>query len=428
LATGFKDSSSPHWSKDFVEHLRTVHFALITVCVGLLIVSLSPTYDSRRAASQMASVTRLISRWPTNDSSQIVSGFRPAGSSDVELSKGAAGTRFDVVSPPNLLTHIQIPHSADTLYVCFPNGHYSRSGQRITPMSDLRPATLQDLADFWNILPVFAFSVKSVERTLHVVVQRQPLEFREFTVLDGKPGATYQEYYGVEDLNPVLDGNCNPLAGSFPKLTLEDDSERAVAEVGSYFAYVLSPKLVDDGLVLSYRPNAAPQPRSFAESFPDLWVAATGRFGEDLDVLSRQLYQEASKSSDAFEAFGIKFPSDQITRWGILLLVSVQLYFLAYLVHFSANVKPDDPGWDTPWIATSQTWLARSLSLMTVWLLPAATAGLLIRQALMGFLAVPSDGLYSKFTLVLCALSEGLSVGCWWYRPRLREKQQRIPW
>jgi len=27
-----------HWSKDFVEHLRTVHFALVAVSVGLILL------------------------------------------------------------------------------------------------------------------------------------------------------------------------------------------------------------------------------------------------------------------------------------------------------------------------------------------------------------------------------------------------------
>jgi hypothetical protein len=30
-----------HWSKDFVEHLRTVHFALIAVAAGLILLVLS---------------------------------------------------------------------------------------------------------------------------------------------------------------------------------------------------------------------------------------------------------------------------------------------------------------------------------------------------------------------------------------------------
>jgi hypothetical protein len=46
-------SSPEHWSKDFVEHLRTVHFTLLTVSVGLIILLSSKSYDSKKAAEQV---------------------------------------------------------------------------------------------------------------------------------------------------------------------------------------------------------------------------------------------------------------------------------------------------------------------------------------------------------------------------------------
>jgi len=30
------ERNSPHWSADFVEHIRTVHFALVGVCLALI--------------------------------------------------------------------------------------------------------------------------------------------------------------------------------------------------------------------------------------------------------------------------------------------------------------------------------------------------------------------------------------------------------
>ena len=52
-----------HWSKDFVEHLRTVHFALVTVSVGLILLLSSKAYDPKAAASQMARVTQQSKEW-----------------------------------------------------------------------------------------------------------------------------------------------------------------------------------------------------------------------------------------------------------------------------------------------------------------------------------------------------------------------------
>ena len=48
-----KSASPEHWSKDYVEHLRTVHFSLVTVAVALILLLSSKTYDARAAAEQM---------------------------------------------------------------------------------------------------------------------------------------------------------------------------------------------------------------------------------------------------------------------------------------------------------------------------------------------------------------------------------------
>jgi hypothetical protein len=67
-------SSPEHWSKDFVEHLRTVHFALVTVSVGLILLLSSPPYDAIHAATQMSEVTQTI-KWLFGNPSAVTSGF-----------------------------------------------------------------------------------------------------------------------------------------------------------------------------------------------------------------------------------------------------------------------------------------------------------------------------------------------------------------
>jgi hypothetical protein len=60
-----KDSSAvSHWSRDFVEHLRSVHFALTTLSVALVIVLLS-TGDAQldKAFTQAAQIEALLHRW-----------------------------------------------------------------------------------------------------------------------------------------------------------------------------------------------------------------------------------------------------------------------------------------------------------------------------------------------------------------------------
>jgi hypothetical protein len=59
-------SSPEHWSKDYAEHLRSVHFALLTVAVSLILLLTSKTYDPRAAAEQMDVVVKHDALWRLN--------------------------------------------------------------------------------------------------------------------------------------------------------------------------------------------------------------------------------------------------------------------------------------------------------------------------------------------------------------------------
>jgi hypothetical protein len=53
-----------HWSKDFVEHLRTVHFALIAISAGLiLLVASSREYNPVTALVQVDEIIDLRHQW-----------------------------------------------------------------------------------------------------------------------------------------------------------------------------------------------------------------------------------------------------------------------------------------------------------------------------------------------------------------------------
>src|ERR1700683_4014015 len=53
-----------HWSKDFVEHLRTVHFALMAISAGLLLLVLSAReYNAVAALVQIEEIISLKSQW-----------------------------------------------------------------------------------------------------------------------------------------------------------------------------------------------------------------------------------------------------------------------------------------------------------------------------------------------------------------------------
>lgn len=59
------NSQAPaHWSKDFVEHLRTVHFKLIALCIGLIILASFPGKTEIQIAYEQASqILEVTNTW-----------------------------------------------------------------------------------------------------------------------------------------------------------------------------------------------------------------------------------------------------------------------------------------------------------------------------------------------------------------------------
>ena len=54
-------------SKDFVEHLRTVHFGLMAVCLALVVVLNSPTSSSiLQAEHELESIVKATNTWDTD--------------------------------------------------------------------------------------------------------------------------------------------------------------------------------------------------------------------------------------------------------------------------------------------------------------------------------------------------------------------------
>jgi hypothetical protein len=124
---------------------------------------------------------------------------------------------------------------------------------------------------------------------------------------------------------------------------------------------------------------------SFASSFSELDTVTTGIQDKSFEYITAKLAQEASKpKTDSFEIFGVKFPVETASRWGIVLIVGIQLYLWIHLYELSPKLKEGDEGWNVAWIGVYQSLPARILFLASTALLPIATVVLLGTHALKG--------------------------------------------
>jgi len=83
-----------------------------------------------------------------------------------------------------------------------------------------------------------------------------------------------------------------------------------------------------------------------------------------LEKLEAQLEEELARGGDNFEAFGLKLPGGQVTSFGIVVLLSAQLYLLLYLRQLGGNLTSVGmslgwlwrvPGWGSPCMQSA--WL-----------------------------------------------------------------------
>jgi hypothetical protein len=110
-----------------------------------------------------------------------------------------------------------------------------------------------------------------------------------------------------------------------------------------------------------------------------------GTSNQDLDTVKRVLENKPNESADVFEFSGIKIPSEVVMRFGILLVIGVQIYFLTHLIELSKRLRASDPGWEVAWIGVYEHVLARIVYFCTIVILPAVSIAALGRRGLTQF-------------------------------------------
>lgn len=400
-----KSQSFPeHWSKDFVEHLRTVHFSLVTVSVGLILLLSSRSYDPKKAASEMDQIVRIadkpilaeakVDKYGENSTEVPYSSWFEGDSKWNRFLFHFEGTNVfycsDKFSAPHLLKLSTSPHS------------------------------INEFAQLWNFFtaPVSLKSIVKIGRIGHSYTSQH----QEDTIAV-KP---WSPPSNEVDANVVdVSYNCDPSNGTGAVLK---------SWQGDYlFLFNARMVEVDTRRELLYSKVAEAAFRPFEYHFHDLAEATRGREDLDFGILAPQIYAEAGKGDEQLEAFGIKIPSNEITSWGIIALIGVQLYLLMYLKRLSNKLKPDDPGWDVPWMAMDESRMARTMLFVSLVLLPFAAALFIFSVPLKGLVGSTSISLASvynslrllpwslrvrdAFIGLSCCLSVWLGLQCWKNRP-----------
>lgn len=419
-------------SKDYVEQLRTVHFALLTVSAGLLLLILSvKPYDPQKAVLQLEAILRLKQLWtpdklfanlPMGDSGTAVLGpevFSFADSLSLQLTE--AGHK-------PLLIPIEAPPPGDFIF-------------EDNPMPF--PDTLDHFSLWWKALKDkgFKFDLASelkIGGYCDALVYGPRCEI-VYNARSSNRDVDKSEKVSIE---PIISGG--NLIGRVDARSARSLREGAFLPNG---LRVLIPVLQhttsvvkQEAALKAVSPDATPG--DFATSFPDLYQATRSLLQyEELPDILKHLTAESS-NAEVFEALGLKIPAEQVTSWGTVVILCIQLYLFVYLRGLKRPLQPSDEAWGVGWFAASESLLPRSIFFVTVWILPALTVILLARHALeqrfqltpfrfnhgagkiSEFFAFAHDFPAVPFIILGCVLALALGYLDWFNRPRVETESE----
>lgn len=390
-------SSPAHWSKEFVEHLRTVHFALVTVSVGLMLLLTSQQYDPKAAAKQLQEVQKITDElFHIDDSTSepelaTFVDTNKLTTSGQEIYVGVASWFSAFSESERKVVIFQLPGS----YLCDDSKTYK-------VFLPTLPTRVSVVAALWDKMPFVVDKVFSTAIHGEATGRAGPVSITGFST---DPDAATKKTADAELVTLQMEGPCGS-ANATPKLTVG-------RPVRYTFPVVKVRRKRLEQSAFHYQRKAF---RDFDDSFPDLSAVAADAIDDSFDKIEKRLEVESEKEEQTFEAFGIKFRSTQVTRWGIVLLLGMQLYMVMYLRQFGRKLNYDDPGWDMPWMAMDQSMLARTMLFISLVLLPSCAALVVVIQA-------ERSGQRVEMILMPLGLlaSVALSVLSWKFRPKLTE-------
>jgi hypothetical protein len=394
-----------NWSKDFVEHLRTVHFSLVALSTGLIVFAISgKPYNSVVALRELHEIIELQKVWSAPwvfshfPHEQI---FRDTTGRALEVNRLLKGS----VNSEVIHAKITYPGSQPPLYVDldFPL-HYSDS-----PYWDF-PESLTEFESWWDGLrtsqtPTIVTKIKdqaivstaTSPAAVGMELSIDPL-VPEYELFDSvQPEHSFTQYDSGNRRSYDLE-----FVGDLPSQALHFRVRSAGAS-----RIKLDQKLIAQRFT-QWKEG------SFKQAFPDLEFAARGLKDLNFEEVDKILTAEAGKNSEFFEAFGMKFPTNQLAISGTIFLLCVQFYQMIYLVQLKGRLSRSDPGWDVPWIAMVQTQEAQVVFFLSVVVLPVlALTTIEINLAIPRLVPLRTLAHQASFDLKLALLSIANLISVW---------------
>lgn len=442
-----------HWSKDFVEHLRTVHFALITVSAGLILL-LQPTrsYEPGPALKELDQIMDVQASWDFQRLVEAKSSealYSSINSRPIGIGQPICELRYtDLASHPQKQRKSgpYDCHLEQRWFAFSPKpAEAGTARSRESEYSSMPPKTMAKFEAWWeghkeplDILVIEALadvsdpdidydedSCGNDPVAADIASKCKPAPHRDAAVVlfDGEEDGrktigrlrlAYNDNYGFDSAEYNRFDSANP--GSFRVESAKAfHANIPFPSIPIATSHTIKVSLDDFHL-------AAAGCRIFEQCFPELAKAVKGFEYTAFSDLRNHLVQQVEKGGEVFEAFGLKIPVQGLAVWGLVVLLGVQFYFYLHLRELHAKIEPDDSGWDAAWVGMYKSNDARMAFFASVALLPLVASGFL---AYRGWQVLhdsnsrfPTSAAMVTYTLAL-GLSALLAFSAWKHRPRL---------
>jgi hypothetical protein len=373
-------TASPHWSESFVEHLRTVHFALTLLALAIIFTLASgKQFDSQKARTEASEILALTENWESNTSrlfDVVLARYKKESPISVELM--LIKRKFEHTP--------QGPHQKKSFFIADDRRQLSVTSRELMSVAawqqlagkDQRPTTVAAFSAWWDRLhkgidvPIPRINPGEMGHHCKIYVAELVVANSGPFPKESDDGLCYLqvEYGSYPEVDSKLETiECFP----FTDRTDVDScvlSARGLDPARTPFAFGLVADVahIDEKIMKKF--SADWSDGTFSEAFPDL-ASAVAKQIEFLDLKTLQeRLNDGSKADQVIEAFGLKIAASDVTRWGILLLLATQFYFWLHLHELTRRIEPTDPGWNVAWIGIYQPWLAFTTVVVSVCALP----------------------------------------------------------
>lgn len=365
-----KQTESSEESKDFVEHLRTVHFALVITCIALFVVLTTPSQANiSKAEDDLRIINEIVTTW-------------------------------DRMLMATAVTHT----TSDFIGQCKTNfaDAYVYDGKRVYALKFDQNRILKESGATWRFLETYFDGLEdspSIVGTHH-----PPLSLKEFRQLwdssfsllcpeylsdhvrvsYANHAKSYELLYVAPHVPPNTPSVQVNLGASMQTARKRSTGEEIPTFVGGYND-IGGDRFIDIEIpasnwistnvrwrneIIKAVPANHLRHADFDAAFPELAQVTKDVQDVTFDDLGKLLALEKNHAKPSFEAFGIRFPAEGTARWGIPLLLGMQLYFF---LHFRQYRRRKSKPVAIAWIGNYDDSISRLAFQATALALPTST-------------------------------------------------------